>query len=820
MQNRQLDKLEQDNIPYIGPRPFEPKHRNLFFGRDLEVTHIISLILSNPLTIIYAQSGTGKTSLFNARILFELQEEYEFQTFRSAGVRSLLDRDKIPDGITNIYMFNTLHNLYPTSNLESLKEKTFSDFLNQDQLKDKSGDEPVRRLIVLDQLEELFNLYPEHWDSQQLQFFIQIAKALSDNPMLRVVLIIREEYLARLSPFANLFPERMKSRFRLERLNRGAALLAVTEPLKLTGLSFAPGVAEIIVGDLLTMRVEDPFGKIVERNGEYVEPVHLQVVCQSLWRKAVSSGANQITQAQFRGSAGVTQALTEFYLDTIHHAAKMSRINEDVIRKWFEEKLITSSGTRGIVHRESESTGGLTNSVVDILEDRYLIRKEERAGAKWYELTHDRLIQPIKDSNKARREQQRRSKRSLVVMITLPIIVIALIGISLSISNHQQQQQILTNQAAINQNLDTIIKSGVSLANFGNYTGTRINFDKALSLDPRNKVALYNKGVVFEHFKNYTEAMKYYDMSLSSDPYYISPLHGKGLMLNRLGNHTGAIKYYDAALAINPIDINSLANKGLALYHLGNYTGAIKYYDKVLAINSTYPIALKNKGLVLDILGNYTGAIITYDKVLAINATDPSTLANKALVLYQLGNYTGAIKYYDKALAINSTYPIALKDKGLVLYQLGNYTGAIKYYDKALAINATDPFTLANKALVLYQLGNYTGAIKYYDKVLAINATDPSTLANKALVLYHLGNYTGAIKYYDKALAINSTDPFTLANKALVLYHLGNYTGAIKYYDKALAINSTYPIALKNKGLALDSLGNYTGAIKYYDKAL
>ena len=39
------------------------------------------------------------------------------------------------------------------------------------------------------------------------------------------------------------------------------------------------------------------------------------------------------------------------------------------------------------------------------MENRYLIRKEERAGAQWYELTHDRLIGPIKDSNSQRRNE-------------------------------------------------------------------------------------------------------------------------------------------------------------------------------------------------------------------------------------------------------------------------------------------------------------------------------------------------------------------------------------------------------------------------------
>jgi hypothetical protein len=88
-----------------------------------------------------------------------------------------------------------------------------------------------------------------------------------------------------------------------------------------------------------------------------------------------------------------------FYVETITETSKQIGIEEDAIRNWFEENLITSSGTRGIVHRGFKSTGCIPNAAIDILEKKSLIRKEERSGAQWYELTHDRFIKPILDSN-------------------------------------------------------------------------------------------------------------------------------------------------------------------------------------------------------------------------------------------------------------------------------------------------------------------------------------------------------------------------------------------------------------------------------------
>ena len=57
--------------------------------------------------------------------------------------------------------------------------------------------------------------------------------------------------------------------------------------------------------------------------------------------------------------------------------------------------------------REPEQTAGIPNYAVDVLSDRrHIIRGEWRAGARWYELGHDRFIEPIRRSNDAWRKRQ------------------------------------------------------------------------------------------------------------------------------------------------------------------------------------------------------------------------------------------------------------------------------------------------------------------------------------------------------------------------------------------------------------------------------
>src|SRR5207249_10544398 len=60
----------------------------------------------------------------------------------------------------------------------------------------------------------------------------------------------------------------------------------------------------------------------------------------------------------------------------------------------------TPNGTRALVYLTwSPSEDEIDTNVIDALQSNHLIREVWLSGARWYELTHDRLIGPIKDGN-------------------------------------------------------------------------------------------------------------------------------------------------------------------------------------------------------------------------------------------------------------------------------------------------------------------------------------------------------------------------------------------------------------------------------------
>ena len=141
-----------------------------------------------------------------------------------------------------------------------------------------------------------------------------------------------------------------------------------------------------------------------EEPGLYVEPVQLQVVCYRLWENHHAAGP--IDEALVRGEAGdVQSALADFYAAGVAAAvAKVPNLAERRIRDWCEQRLITPQGTRGQVQGGDESEPSLPADAINALIDARIVRDEQRRDLTWHELAHDRLIEPVRGSNSAWRD--------------------------------------------------------------------------------------------------------------------------------------------------------------------------------------------------------------------------------------------------------------------------------------------------------------------------------------------------------------------------------------------------------------------------------
>ena len=402
------------NSPFVGPRPFEKEDSDRFFGRTRETEELLSLIIAHRAVLVYAQSGAGKSSLLRAGVIKRLEEQH-YQVLRSARVHGLRPNDVSPESVQNIFVYHALQywaaKLPSGQSIKDHAKATLSEFLKPLVVPPEAGEECSPPLIVIfDQFEEFFTTNADRWQERR-PFFDQLAQALHDLPTMKVVFVMREEYIAQLEPFTELLPEKLRPRMHVERLRGNAARSAVVKPFQNRGLSFDQTAADELMKELSEIRVAEG-DKFRETHGEFVEPVQLQVVCQSLWENlpaewkngpnASSDGPRLITSEYIERFGDVDNALACYYDRSVERAAAASegRIGEGELRRWFGTALITPTGTRGLAFRGAPGAPWrIPGLALKELEEAHVIRREDRSGTTTHELTHDRFIEPIQKSN-------------------------------------------------------------------------------------------------------------------------------------------------------------------------------------------------------------------------------------------------------------------------------------------------------------------------------------------------------------------------------------------------------------------------------------
>jgi hypothetical protein len=261
---------------------------------------------------------------------------------------------------------------------------------------DSYGD-PAYRLLIFDQFEELFTSFPACW-AQRSRFAGELARCIAHDERLRILFVVREDHLADVLSLAEAFPPSHRTLMRLPLLGKDDAVEAIEGPLRGSGFRYAEGVAVKLAEDLTRVRVETSPGEVVEVPGDSIEPVQLQVVCTELWR-AVPRGETVITARHVTSLGDATAALAHYYDSAVRGAARRAKVDPVFVRRWISAVLITPAKTRGTAYRGVRLTVGLPNPAVDGLENSHVIRAETRAGARWYELTHDRFLRPIEQAN-------------------------------------------------------------------------------------------------------------------------------------------------------------------------------------------------------------------------------------------------------------------------------------------------------------------------------------------------------------------------------------------------------------------------------------
>jgi WD40 repeat protein len=406
--------------PWPGLMPFTEAARAYFNGRDQEAAELQRLIRRERLTVLFGQSGLGKSSLLNAGLFPRLRAEDGLPIYVRLDVSESAPsfRRQVQQAIAD----NCAEHGVDAPQARS--EETLWGFFHQRDtdfwsLKNRL----LKPVLVFDQFEEIFTLghHVESLEQRCREFLEELADLIEDrmpaslareieaNPLLsdgldyakdacKVVFSFREDYLPEFESLRTLIRPIMQNRMRLTRMSGAQAVGAI---LKSGGHLVRDEVAEQIVRFVSAPRAHRSSDDLERLE---VEPALLSVVCRELNNQRLREGRPEITVGQLQDGAQ-QQIIHDFYEESL--------ADVDIrVRYFVEDQLLTDAG-----YRDSSALDdallfpGVTREAIDLLISRRLLRLEERSGVLRVELTHDVLTRVACESRDLRRQEEDERRR-------------------------------------------------------------------------------------------------------------------------------------------------------------------------------------------------------------------------------------------------------------------------------------------------------------------------------------------------------------------------------------------------------------------------
>jgi hypothetical protein len=434
--------------PWPGLLPFTEDARMFFHGREAETDDLFRLIEREALTVLFGQSGLGKSSLLNAGVFPRLRRAGYLPVYLrlsfDAAAPALIDQvwqALIGECAEHEVSASAIQ---PGDGLWQYLHRPGTRFLNP-------HGRPVVPVLAFDQFEEIFTLGRQTpGQAARTQLLLQQLGELIENRMppaleyeltarpelldqldllrqnVKIVLTFREDYLAEFEGLKTLIRPIMQNRMRLTpmRGDRAAEAIRHAGAGRLSA-SVAARIVRFVGG-----AARGDAGHLEEIS---VEPALLSLVCRELNEQRIARRQAEITADLIQGE-NTQQIIAQFYSQGFAGL-------DAKVRYFVEDRLLTAAGYRDSCALDNAlAEPGVSEEAIQSLVDRRILRREERGGLVRLELIHDVLATVAKASRDARREaaalaaarrllaKQRRRQRIFAAWAA--VLVAGLVGVS------------------------------------------------------------------------------------------------------------------------------------------------------------------------------------------------------------------------------------------------------------------------------------------------------------------------------------------------------------------------------------------------------
>ena len=381
------DPTYNEQRPFLGLSSFKEENKGQFGGRDTEIKDLYNLVENHPLTIVFGKSGIGKTSLLQAGLIPELQRNFYLPVY----LRIDYESKKSPLQQARDMIYKKFKS--KDEKVTECANKTLWEWLHDEQIQDGL----MTPVLLFDQFEEAFTLGRKR--SQEVLEFILELSDLAENRVplvvqndyksrnailparyadqkMRMIISLREDYLAQLESLKTYLPSIKNSRYRIVQMTVIQAMEAILKPARNL---IDKNCAEEIIKKLPGITDRD-FDESAEDSDQVkrlvVEPFLLSLICFKFNEIRIDRKMDKISPELVR-ELKIEDITYSFYDDTMKQFG--SNVNEGV-----EISLLTESGNRKLESLEQlQNHYHIDNETISALIDKRIIRQENRDGVEY-----------------------------------------------------------------------------------------------------------------------------------------------------------------------------------------------------------------------------------------------------------------------------------------------------------------------------------------------------------------------------------------------------------------------------------------------------
>ncbi|MEY2505254.1 MAG: hypothetical protein QOG27_1534 [Verrucomicrobiota bacterium] len=393
----ELPKLTWPREPYRGIEQFRFIDRPIFFERREETRRLIRLVSIYRGTLLYGESGVGKSSVINAGFIPAMLEEgflpERLRVQPVPGAELVVERLALTDEGTAPFLPSRF-----AADDEARTRLVFSTKDARTRLGiEHAGGAP---LLIFDQFEEFITLFEEAPENREkfaeaiqaqntlLEF---LADLLRDEMLpVKLLFVFREDYLAKLSKLFALVPNLRDQHVRLTFPDSAVLKKLIRGP-------FTNEIPPEHFGRVISDELANKLCAALEERSESgtINLTEVQIACLSLWRDPKGESLFDTTPNR----AEVVQRLLEGHL-----TGSLDRLSTGLREPAVAvlRHLVTNAGTRNIVLEadllerlntcEKISTATGKRALAELTDQSRLVRRQRRNEAYFYDITSEFLV--------------------------------------------------------------------------------------------------------------------------------------------------------------------------------------------------------------------------------------------------------------------------------------------------------------------------------------------------------------------------------------------------------------------------------------------